>query len=251
MRVCLILIAILFLFKPGEAQVSPKKIEARLANLLKQHCDNYCQDEEYLDAFSKKFIYCLNNYNFTIKYPFEKLKSLEFQTLTSPDSLVRIYSWPGVQGGDSFWTEDAIQYSTNDKVHAYITDSNSNEAYFTFDTLNDSGKVYYILIKDGGGACMSTASVRIFTIENGKLNTRAKIIKTKSGLTSNIIVDYNYCDTPDSILISKRNEKVDFIEYDVSKRIIYIPIVTENMVMTTNHMTYKFDTIEHCFKRIF
>src|ERR1700744_2890889 len=151
--------------------------------------------------YSKKLIYCSEKYDFTIK---KKTGSLELDSLgcASPDEMLKIYSWDPFDGGTQHASINVIQYRVGKEMKAIQIDEpdKPNTYYktnFPFYTeiydLKINNKTYYIVLYEGVlDLYVWSQGVRIFTIENGKLDINVRLFKTTSGLHSRIEYQYNY-----------------------------------------------------------
>lgn len=75
--------------------------------------------------------------------------------------------------------------------------------------------------------------VKVFAIENGKLNSDVKIIKTATGLHNEIGYDFNVFSS------SSIDGKHPKIYYDDNLKTLYIPLLSEKERFTVKFITYK------------
>ena len=189
------------------------------------------------EVFAKKLISCIEKFPSTITYPFNSLKKNYLNISTSTDGRLRIYSWDDMTGGTMRYFENIFQYKSGTKTIAMHDASEAGgdygPAYEILYTFKIQDKTYYLVtILEIGSSKDLEKGIQVFSIENGKLNTDTKIIKTKSGLHSQITYDYD---------LSRTSEKIHSeIHFDANTKSIYIPVVLENGKLTNNYITYKF-----------
>jgi hypothetical protein len=204
---------------------SQKIVDDETGNVLQSMTN---ADEE----FGEKLTYYASNYPFTINYKFNWFENGPI-IVTSDDSLFRIYSWGGSQGGTEQFFYNVIQYKTGKKTNATFYDlgksGQSRPDYYEVHTLKVNEHTYYLAIYSIVGSTMDFDNgIQVFAIENGKLNDNVKLIRTKSGLHSRL-----------SYSIHDRNGGAG-PEFDAVKRTITLPLIDENGTVTDKFITYKF-----------
>lgn len=188
--------------------------------------------------FRSKMKFYTSMYPFTLNYNFDSLRSDNIVIVTSDDRLFRIYSWDNMLGGSMRFFENLIQFKSNDNVHSklYYDTTNLLEGeyipyYFKIFTLNSEDKIYYLAINCGiYSGRDASESIKIFTIENNRLNDTVKLIKTTSGFSNKIEVSYN-----------RHVEPQNLINYNSLSQTIYIPIVLEEGIVSDKFIAYKFN----------
>lgn len=85
-------------------------------------------------------------------------------------------------------------------------------------------------------SALSYHKVKIFSIDDGKLNDKAVLIKTKSGLKNQLGYEVDVSSQ------SNRDQEVpDYsIVYDQKNRIIAIPLILSNGKVTSGKIRYQF-----------
>ena len=150
---------------------------------------------------------------------------------------MRIYSWDDMTGGTMRYFVNVFQYKSGTKTIAMLdapgTGDDYRPAYEILYTFKTQGKTYYLVTTlEIGSSKDLEKGIQVFSIENGKLNTDARIIRTKSGLHSQITYDYD---------LSRTSEKIHSeIRFDTNTQSIYIPVVVENGRLTNRYIVYKF-----------
>jgi hypothetical protein len=199
--------------------------------------------DKAMDVFAKKLKHYTSINPATITYPFMKLKNMQLLIKSSDDGSFRIYSWDTGGSGTMHEFADVIQYRVGQRTKSvYLCDSTdfANSPYFPFYsnlyTFKVNQKTYYLGIY---GCIFSTynagTGIKVFDIENGKLNSDVKLFKTASGLHSDIYYDYNFFSVVD---IPYENRPT--ITFDAATLIIRIPLVKENGDVTKKFIIYKF-----------
>jgi hypothetical protein len=249
---------LLFCFAVGELSAqTPKQIEVDLLKSFKKI--NYYDDKERTDTTGNiKFLDSLENANtvfakklkdYTIRYPstisqnFNLLRKEQLDIFTSSDGLFRIYSWETWLCGTMRDFANIFQYKAGNQVkslYLHSPDLSDKYPYIPFYsnlyTFKVSPKTYYLGIY---GCIYSTKDVgngiKIFDIENGKLNDDVKILKTSSGLHSQIYYDFDFFS-----IVDIPYEKRPTITFDVATQTIHVPLVAEKGRVTKKYIIYKF-----------
>ena len=231
---------------------SPRAIEADLLKSLKriddayQKADNDTTDNDRLadkitttnDAFAAKLLDYTAKYPSTISYPFLSLKKEHLNISTSADGLFRIYSWDTETGGTMHFFENVFQYKQETKTLAVLdtpkTEGDNRPNYNKLYTFNANNKTYYLAAYLTIGSTKDVGNgIQIFSVESGKLNQDAKIIKTQSGMHSELRCDYNF--------FYVVNWKVrPSVYFNAATKSIYVPLVDGNGRVTRKFIVYKF-----------
>ncbi len=173
-----------------------------------------------------------------LNYSFRSLKEY-LDIVTSRNKSFRIYSWDTYTGGTMHIFYGVAQFIGNDKnVHTQVLGDTSvgdpGLSYLTIYTFNNKGFVYYLCIGDGRYSTHELGQdIRIFNITSDQIKP-ANIIRTKSGLTNLIHLNYDF------FQLNKQTETVR-IDFDNKKQEIIIPIVLPNGKMTSKYIIYKFN----------
>ena len=196
--------------------------------------------DKYSEQLRNKTIEVLSKNPGTLKYPFQMLvDSNAFEIVTSEDSLFRIYSWDTWTGGTMHFFNNIFQYSYNGKViteFLELTEDDPSGFFSDIFKLSSGGKTYYLVINNGIYSTKYVGeSIQVFTIEKGKLNQNVKLIKTSSGMTSMISVEFDFYS-----VVDRPERPVRIIKYDKTKKFIYIPVVYEDGKVTDKFIQYKF-----------
>ncbi|MGH1519825.1 hypothetical protein [Chryseobacterium sp. JK1] len=213
---------------------------------IDQHKNAY----DSLYAANKKFEKMLHHYGFnpqTLNHDFKTLKREGVKISTSEDGKFRIYSWDTLTGGTMHFYRYVFQYEAGKKVKAKISDSNmeddSESLYYQVNDVVSEGKKYYLTQNQ---AVYSNAllyyTAKFFTIENGQLKSDAKLIKTPSGLKSELTCELDFSATVNhNSPITYEDYKSLNLRYDPKKQIISIPLVLDDSKITTRRVRYQFN----------
>ncbi len=191
------------------------------------------------DVFGKKLKYYTEKYPSTIFDPFDSLVKNHMDISTSKDDLFRIYSWDTQTGGTMHFFENVMQYNSGTITKAIIDtpkrEGDNRPNYNKIYIFKRNGKTYYLSIFLYIGSTKDmTEGVHIFTIENSKL-TDAKLIKTHSGLHSELSYDYDF-----GSVVNVDFDKRPAIRFDNAADTIYLPLVDGNRKLTKKSIIYKF-----------
>ena len=101
-----------------------------------------------------------------------------------------------------------------------------------------NGKNYYLVTYYGiFDLYIRGEGIRVFSIENGKLNAQAKLIKTQKGLTNKLYYTYDQQENNLDVMGDAT------LTYDSKLKTITFPVVIDNGEegkLTDNFITYKF-----------
>lgn len=177
----------------------------------------------------------------TLHYDFKALKKNGLIITTSEDGKFRIYSWDTWTGGTMHYFKNVFQYEGNKKVYSEATGSEGEgDAQPFYHQMNDllaQNKKYYLAQSTAiFSTGLSYHNIKVFSIDNGKLNHNAKLIKTQSGIKNQL--GYEVDLTASS---NRDNEITNYdIEYDQKNKIISIPLILDNSKVTEKKIRYQF-----------
>jgi hypothetical protein len=195
------------------------------------------------NTFEKLLLDYTANYSQTLKYEFKNLIEEGVLIVTSEDGLFRIYSWDTQVGGTMHIYNNLFQFSSKNKVFSKISpvskgeDSEAGSYYFQINDIISNNKKYYIT---QSRAILDSRYyyniLKIFSIDNLKLNDNAKLIKTKNGLRNKLSYEID--------LNASSNRDVDVpdfsIIYDKENKTISIPVILEDFKITDKRIIYLF-----------
>jgi hypothetical protein len=170
----------------------------------------------------------------------QPLKSLavDINIQTSADGLFRIYSWNTGMGGTMYNCDNVIQYKSGAAVKSVLILGTSDwfnlNYYFKIYSLAANNQTYYLAVSGQTmGGYQYGESISAFTINNGILDDKVKIIKTASGLHN--LLSYTY-----AAPVNPNNPPNQDIEYDAIAQTISLPVVLAAGRVTKNRIIYKF-----------
>lgn len=176
----------------------------------------------------------------TLAADFKTLKESGVTIATAEDGMFRIYSWDTELGGTMHIFYNVCQYKSGTKVYSKIISDGKFEAGRWFSdiyTHQVSGKKYYLGIAHSiYSGKDNSQEIRVFGVSEGMLNDKVKLIKTRSGLTNKLRVDFDF------FSVYRRPERpVKLITYDKNTEVITIPLVDQKYQVTDKVITYRFD----------
>ncbi len=243
---------VLLVFSASVIGQTPEKIERELIELYGKVNDNsgYKSNTDYNllekadDDFKAKLLKFTKNAS-TLKYGFSELQK-EITVTTSEDGKFRVYSWDTLDGGTMHFFEtvyqfqgaDGVVYSNSRKMNEGDSDSFVHDIF----TVNSKSGVIYLAGSTSIGSTQdSFQNLRLFKIEDNKLNDSVKLIKTKSGLTNSVGFAYNSFS-----VVDRPDIPIKLIAFDKNTKTFKFPVVVEdkefpNGRVTDRFISYKFD----------
>ncbi|NHA06599.1 hypothetical protein G7092_22515 [Mucilaginibacter sp. HC2] len=232
------------------AQNSPQAIEGDLLRILKKvnYYGAHKKDWKAMDSllkqnkiFAVKLKYYTSKYPETISLLFTSLVKERLVIATSADGIFRTYSWNtqlGVKGGFDIY--NVLQYKNGGQTVSLLKmDTIGKKGYvslwypkiYTFST---AGKVYYLATYNSVySATKAGQGLKIFTIDKGKLIGNPPLIKTPTGVYSQLHYDFDVSSIADW-------SSYPAIYFDKASQTIRTPLVDYNHKMTHKLITYKF-----------
>ncbi|UOQ52238.1 hypothetical protein [Hymenobacter cellulosivorans] len=180
----------------------------------------------------------------TLTYAFPALQQEHITISTAPDGRLRIYSWDTEEGGTMHYFENVVQYRAGAKVASrrLITpkpDDNPDAGHFYFDVFPvlSGTQTYYLAYGQGIYSSKDCYQhVKAFAIENGQLNTDAKLIRTQSGLKNTLGFEFDFFS-----VVDRPERPVRLITYDAKTRVLEIPVVWAEGKVTPKRIRYQFN----------
>jgi hypothetical protein len=247
----LLLLFFCCLLSSGLFAQTPKQIENELLRSFKR-IDYWDQQrskdtsmawfdslEKANDVFGKKLKAYTQKYPATITCPFNLLKKNYVDISSSTDGLFRIYSWDTWTGGTMHFFESVFQWKSGtnifSKLDTPMQEGDNRPNYNKVYTLKVKDKSYYLAVWLDIGSTKDVADgIHIFTIVNGEL-TDAKLIKTQSGLHSELSYDYDF-----GSVVNMNFDKRPRIHFDSTTNTTYLPLIDGNRNMTKKFILFKF-----------
>lgn len=181
----------------------------------------------------------------TLTYNFTNLVDSGLDITTSEDGLFRIYSWDTWTGGTMHIFENVFQYKANGKVFSRASCNNSDNefsepgCFYTQinDIVTDSQTYYVTQSHSRWSTGLTYHNIQVFSIDSLHLNDKAKLIKTKTGIRSQLGYEV---DLTASSNRGRRDIPEFYIEYDKSNKIIAIPLILGDSRVTSRKIRYQF-----------
>jgi hypothetical protein len=221
--------------------------EEELAELRSKMVSFFREDLDSLEFYSKKFEKDFKRFiksnPGTMQYDFKKLSKEEniCRIQTSSDGNLRIYNWDTENTGPDHYHKSIYQWKSNGRVFTNIGDSNEDvdggNVCAKLYTVKIDNKVYYLVIKKSeGSGRVHSESISAYRIDGENLVDTVKVFKTKTEILNSIIVNIDIWSVVDDY---KQTEETEGITYDERWKIVAIPLVNDNHVLTNNHLLYK------------
>lgn len=203
-----------------------------------------------LYAANKKFEKLLHHYTSsypqTLNYDFKLLTKNGLSVSSSEDGKFRIYSWNTLTGGTMHFYRSVFQYESGQKVQSEILKSDmekdAESNYYQINDIISQHKKYYLAQNISVySSALYYYRIKVFSIENGKLNSNAKLIKTTSGIQNELSyeLDFSASSNTNNSISTKKLENLD-IQYDPKKKVISIPLILDNYKITDKKIRYQF-----------
>lgn len=196
---------------------------------------NYDSIETYSNKFEKEFIRFIQNDPHTIQYSFEKFSDSGIcEVETSGDGNFRIYTWDTWIGGTQHFFKAIYQWKVHGKVFTKVPAYEEGDgggdcsAMYTV-TIND--KPFYLAVMNSIGSTKDGGqSISAFTIDGNKLNDTVKLFKTRTEKLNEIHISFEF----PGIETAR-----ELISYDDKLKIIYIPLVDDDLQVTKKNLLYQ------------
>lgn len=239
---------ILMLFAASAAAQSPATIEREIVG----HLDAITKYGSYGDSYDEAK---LTKHNELLKntlirngkrseilhYAFPKLDGKMF-VATSADGKLRVYSWDLETGGTMHDFESVYQYrGKSGKVYTW-TETRDDESAGTFctqifDVPSANGTIYLTNSTFIGSTSLAGQSIDVVRIDGEKLDTKAKLIRTGSGLKNSISFGYDFFS-----VVDHPERPVKLVYFNTAKKEFRFPVVIEDDKTPQGRVTNKFIT---------
>ena len=169
----------------------------------------------------------------SLHYPFTRLQNQGVTITTSSDGYLRIYSWDGQTGGTAHNANNIYQYRTDGKVYSTLTivDGGPGDSYSAIYLFKTGNKTYYLAVSEAIIATLQVhASLEILQLEGHRLRSSVPLIRTASGMTGTLGLDYTLGNDRDA----------DF-HFNTATGTITFPVVLEDGHVTKRKISYTFN----------
>ncbi len=193
--------------------------------------------------FLKLFLRFVSKNKHSVSYGFKNLEDSGLWMATSQDGLFRIYTWDTRTGGSMHIFMNVFQFSNEKKTFAQASQNSQSEGadpgclYNQVNDIVSKNKKYYVtqsrsVLSSG----LFYYNIKIFSIDGIKLNSNAKLIKTKTGVKNQLGYEADL-----TAAANRDGDVPEFnIEYDTATKTISIPVIQENGKITTGKIKYQF-----------
>jgi len=247
MKKIILLLSVLLcsLFAKGQdMKVIEEDLVVHLKKILYYRQTNNDSINQANDKIMELLLYYTSKYPKTINYKFSRLSKEGLEIATSDDTKFRIYSWDTFLGGTmQIWAnvfqfnDDKVRSINSEESFTTSYDEHTSGAYskiFTPDTNNNKIYLAYRSARTDGHSAYD--AIKLFKIENKRLNYTVKLIKTKSGITNTLGFDYDFTTAPE------KNGEIDQLIFCEDKgKTIRFPVVNDNARVTNRWITYRFN----------
>ena len=209
----------------------------------------YDSIQKYNISFENLLLKYTSSIPETLTFDFKDLTQSGLKISTSENSLFRIYSWDTETGGSMRSFRNVFQFNSVKKLFSLKTPNDldeSGESSYTYeiiDQINSENKMFYVVKCIAiGSSAVSSHKIKIFSIQNGLLDDKAKLIKTKSGIRNELRYEIDFSSsanqTPDAV-----DREYSRISYDKNNKIIMLPLILEDGKLTKKKIKYQFNGI--------
>lgn len=173
----------------------------------------------------------------TIRYNFDALVKNGMKIVTSEDGNFRIYSWDDQSGGTMRRYHKIFQFRDKKRVLSKSLPGIDIALYKQINVVVSQGKTFYVTQNISIlSSALTYHQLKVFSIENGKLNDKAVLIKTKSGIMNKLGYEIDLSSTANS-----GQEVPDYsTQYDKKDKIFTIPLIMANGKVTNKKISYQF-----------
>ncbi len=250
----LLLPALVFLIQTSSFAQDISAIEKKLnnefgrisywVNLDNGDLSKYDSLEKANEVFEKSLLNCTAKYPATLKHPFKQLDSSGLSIASASDGQFRIYSWDTYTGGTMHVFSTVYQYASGNKTFSMKEAGEEGDPgswYNAVYTLQAGKITYYLAVYHNVFSTRDrNIGIKIFSLVNGKLDPKAKLIKTGSGMNNTLNVEF---DVP-----ALQSEDYPEIHYDAATKTILIPLLSAEGKLTGKNISYRFNGT--CFEKL-
>lgn len=194
---------------------------------------DYDSLQYYSQRFDEKISTYLEKYPATFKHPFSQLKERCFIT-TSEDGLFRIYSWDTWLGGTAHIFKSIAQFQSGEAI--FLEEIGGMGFFSEIYTVKTRQKTFYLAVSHG---IFSTAdagqSLEAFSIEQNELRP-VELFNTKGKMSNSISFEFDFFS-----VVERPERPLKLIKYDEKKKVISIPVISENGAVTELFTRYRFN----------
>ena len=184
----------------------------------------------------------------SLSRPFTELSENGVGITASPDGKLRVYSWDSGTGGTMRYAINVFQYGDGSGFYSQPAiwdneDDSFENTYFydVLDQVTSEAKVYYLVkCLFIGSSAVSEHKIKIFSIDDGRLNENAALIKTATGIRNELSYSVDLANEANLKNGHNNREWVELL-YDAKTKTISIPLITEAGRVTSKKIAYRFN----------
>lgn len=178
-----------------------------------------------------------------LMYSFPSLTKKMFIT-TSKDGNFRAYSWDTETGGTMHDYITVYQYKgRSGKVMTWGTPYSDDISDYgagafvhdIFQTKSAANTIYLVVSTFIGSTSLNGQVISAFAVKGDKLNTKAKVIRTKSGLTNSVSFEYDFFS-----VVDRAERPVKLFAFDEKEKSFRFPVVIQDQTAPQGRVTDKF-----------
>lgn len=194
------------------------------------------------ENFNTRLLYYTSHEPSTLTYSFPKLSKEGLIITTSKDTRFKIYSWDTEEGGTMRFFQNVFQFKSGDRVLSKnpgekLEDGDPGGFYSGIFQIKTPKSSYYL-------ACYNSIystkdcyqGLKAFAIEASILNSRAKIIKTQTGIKDKIGFYFDFFS-----VVDRKERPLRLITFDEQEKLFKLPVVWDNGIVTDKQIIYKFN----------
>jgi hypothetical protein len=165
---------------------------------------------------------------------------------TSPDGRLRIYSWDKQTGGTMHDYASVFQFQgKSGNVFTWADDDIGEAAGVFYQAIYQvsarSGPIYLAASTFIGSTSLHGHAIKIVRIVGDKLDLKANLIRTPSGLKNSVGFSYDFF-----TVVDRPERPINLFEFDAARRTFRFPVVIEDDEtpqgrVTDKFITYRFD----------
>jgi hypothetical protein len=192
--------------------------------------------------FKKLLLRYTSSNSKTLAFQFDDLESAGVSIATSPDGMFRIYSWDTEMGGTMREFDNVCQYASGGKVYGVSivdrrADGDPGYWYSAVNQLKVGERTLYLVVRHGIFSTKdSYQGIKIFGLRKNSLTSGVAIIKTESGLYSELGVYYDFFS-----VVDRKERPIILAEYNPELKQITLPVVSDDGTVTSRVIVYKYD----------
>jgi len=234
------------------SDISPEKVDVEMCHLLDHLHDvgSKLSDEDGDDEALGKANNSLRSYIMQaardpklLSAPLQRVTDLGMHVATSPDKMLRIYSWDRQTGGSMHFFASIAQLHRGNELQCRVIDLSPNKEGDCGEFCKEikvvhtlDGKTVYLIQAYSILSTMSRATaIEAYLVNNGTF-TKAPIFQNRKKCFSEI-----GCDTSDTV-------EFPVIKIQDRNKMLLVPLIDKNGHQTGKYLVYKFNGYKFVFQ---